>query len=157
MGGLWWRAVNLGQAWIFLCICGTRGTLVIMLPAEPWRELYRCDDLLQARAVATSIAGMEFDVRMRALGSQSLDDVELDDQVGDGPFVIEVRPLDWTHLVDVLAEIIDEQAEFDAQVVARRDQSVRRARVMLMTVAVVMAALAGNAAFTQCEHQAGTR
>ena len=128
-----------------------------MLPAEQWRELYRCKDLLQARAVATSIAGMEFDVRMRAVGDHALDDLELDEHPMDGPFVIEVRPLDWTHLVDVLTEIIAEQAEFDAQVMARRDQSLRRARMMLMTVAVVVAALAGNAAFTQCEHQAPAR
>jgi hypothetical protein len=32
--------------------------------AQTWRELYRCDDLRQARAVATTIAAMEFDVRL---------------------------------------------------------------------------------------------
>jgi hypothetical protein len=127
-----------------------------MLPAEQWRELYRCEDLLQARAVATSIAGMEFEVRMRGAGELAPDDLELDEQAS-GPFIIEVRPLDWTHLVDVLTEIIAEQEEFDAQLSARQDQSVRRARIMLMTVAIAVAALAGNAAFTQCEHQSTAR
>lgn len=34
--------------------------------ASDWRELFRSDDLRLARAVATSIAAMEFDVRLRS-------------------------------------------------------------------------------------------
>jgi hypothetical protein len=42
--------------------------------ANPWRELYRCDDLRQARAVATCIAAMEFDVRLCATATTHADE-----------------------------------------------------------------------------------
>jgi hypothetical protein len=42
--------------------------------AQTWRELYRCDDLRQARAVATTIAAMEFDVRLCSRSPADIDD-----------------------------------------------------------------------------------
>ena len=88
--------------------------------AAPWRELCRFDDPGLARAVATSIASMEFEVHLsEPEGGQHR------------AFVIEVEHGDWPELTDVLDEIIDEQQEFDRMRAHRRDAS---PRLLLVTV-----------------------
>lgn len=98
-----------------------------------WRELFRCDDLRLARAVATSIAAMEFDVRLcsvnPAAGTMDVDDVPADTAI-PGPHVIEVAQADWHRLAALLGEIIDEQREFDQMLEWRRERN----RVRLVVV-----------------------
>ena len=69
--------------------------------AGTWRELARFDDASLARAVATSIASMEFDVRVRTARKQAT------------CYRIEVHHAHWGDLAEVLDEIVDEQMEFD--------------------------------------------
>ena len=71
----------------------------------PWRELARFNDLSLARAVATSIASMEFDVRLQG--------GEKPGAVPPSPYRIEVQCIHWADLAEVLEEIVDEQREFD--------------------------------------------
>ena len=99
-----------------------------------WQELCRFDDLMLARAVATSIAAMEFDVCLCAAGDPHAagDD---DGRVDDGadplrpPYVVQVSPGSWHQLAAVLDEIIDEQQEFDRQV-AQHQATSRRAHIV---------------------------
>ena len=100
--------------------------------AIAWRELFRCDDLKLARAVATSIAAMEFDVRLCSINPAARDVVE---DAGDadnrpGPHVIEVAAMHWHALAGVLGEIIEEQREFDRMLEWRRERN----RVRLVIV-----------------------
>jgi hypothetical protein len=105
-----------------------------------WRRLHRCEDLRGARAVATSIAAMEFEVRVRDLISGVLVDV-VDDEL-TGPFAIEVRGADWADLADVLDELIDEQETFDAFVDGWHARSTRAMRIVLAAVVLIIALLA---------------
>lgn len=68
--------------------------------ANNWQELCRFTDQALARAVATSIAAMEFDVRLIEIASPN-------------QYVIEVDHDNWSALSDLLQEIVDEQIEFD--------------------------------------------
>lgn len=123
--------------------------------AYRWRELYRCENLLQARAVATSIAAMEFDVRLTTLGPLELEhennvdkphsstssaaDESLADVPDDlpGPYVVEVPELHWPDLAEVLSEIIAEQAEFDEWLELRRHRRSAQFFVVLGATGVV--------------------
>ncbi|MHC4991173.1 MAG: hypothetical protein ACYTGC_09350, partial [Planctomycetota bacterium] len=67
---------------------------------EDWRPLFHSDDLNKARVVATCVAAMEYDVRLRGDGSGDFADE--DDLVPDGPFQVLVPAADWRSLVDVL-------------------------------------------------------
>ncbi len=87
-----------------------------MVATTSWRELCRFDDAALARAVATSIASMEYDVR-------------LSPHPGRTPFIVEVIDAEWADLADVLEEIIDEQIEFDRLVDDRR-AGTRHARIV---------------------------
>lgn len=105
-----------------------------------WQELCRFDDLMLARAVATSIAAMEFDVCLCAAGDP--DDDEDDDGRVDGgadplrpPYVVQVSPGTWHELAAVLEEIIDEQQEFDRQV-AQRPSTSRRVHVVVAVISL---------------------
>lgn len=105
----------------------------------PWRELYRCDDLVQARAVATSIAAMEFDVRLHAPQAKSVDDEPGEDVVEfncPGPYVIEVPEEHWPDLAEVLRDIIAEQAEFDERIELRRYRHQRKLVVVLAVAGI---------------------
>jgi hypothetical protein len=104
-----------------------------------WRELYRCDDLLQARAVATSVAAMEFEVRLTGLDSDHDQPDEADSDF-PGPYLIEVPDQHWPVLADVLDEIIDEQREFDEALQIRTQR--RRTQTMLVMGAAGAAELA---------------
>jgi hypothetical protein len=79
-----------------------------------WRELAQFDDLPLARAVATSIAAMEFEVRLQ-----------------DGR--VEVHGAHWDDLAEVLQEIIDEQVEFDRRL-AERDGGCGTGVVIFITL-----------------------
>jgi hypothetical protein len=116
-----------------------------------WRELYRCDDLKLARAVATCIAAMEFDVRVCSINPKAwdcgCDDAEhvctggAREEVIPGPHVIEVPADVWPQLAGVLGEIIDEQREFDEQLELRRERNRTRLVIVLSvtTAAEVLA------------------
>lgn len=119
-------------------------------PAMPeraaWRELFRCDDLRLARAVATSVAAMEFDVRLSSInpaawhasvdrGQGCADDASCDRHV-PGPHVIEVPHDVWPQLIDVLNEIVEEQRVFDEML----EQQGERHRVRMVVVLTVTTA-----------------
>ncbi len=98
-----------------------------MVAQTSWCELCRFDDLLQARAVTTSIAAMEFEVRLCAVGSSARSDP--DTHPGRPPFIVQV---DISHVCDlaaVLDEIIEEQREFDLML-AQRSGTTRSAQLM---------------------------
>jgi hypothetical protein len=96
--------------------------------ASSWRELYRCDDLRQARALAACIGAMEFDVRLCSASSCMSDDNN-EDQFR-GPHVVEVHDNTWPQHADVLLEIITEQQEFDEMLEWRRQRN--HARLVLV-------------------------
>lgn len=73
-----------------------------MQVTNKWLELCRFTDQGLSQAVATSIAAMEFDVRL----------IEIENQ-NQRQFVIEVDPEHFDALNDILQEIVDEQIEFD--------------------------------------------
>lgn len=75
-----------------------------MVADTQWCELCRFEDQTLARAVATTIAAMEFEVRLVS---------------AEAPFVVEVTGPHRSDLADVLEEIIDEQLEFDRMLVQR--------------------------------------
>ena len=105
-------------------MCYTCGRMVAR---TSWCELCRFDDLLQARAVTTSIAAMEFEVRLCAVGSSTRSDPET--HPGRPPFIVQVDISDVRDLADVLDEIIEEQREFDLML-AQRSGTTRSARLM---------------------------
>ncbi|MHC4948275.1 MAG: hypothetical protein ACYTG1_08435 [Planctomycetota bacterium] len=99
--------------------------------ADAWRVLRRFDDPVEAQAVATSIAAMEFEVRLAGRGRPVRGD--------DGPqppYVVEVRPEDWPDL-----EILHEQSAFDERVRARAGGGARWRHRLLLAVIVVVAVL----------------
>ena len=98
-----------------------------MVAETSWRELCRFDDLLQARAVATSIAAMEFEVRLCA--SEKRDRTDPADHPGEPPYVVQVTPAQWQDLAEVLDQIIGEQQEFDRWLAEHRAAG-RRIRVV---------------------------
>ncbi len=106
----------------------------MMVAANGWQELCRFDDLMLARAVATSIAAMEFDVCLSGgrdeeadLAAESAAEDLLTDPLPP-PYVVLVCPSDWREIATVLEEIIDEQADFDRRL-AERSLDSRRARI----------------------------
>jgi hypothetical protein len=104
--------------------------------AVGWRELFRCDDLKLARAVATCIAAMEFDVRLCSINPASWDLEEGRDEDVPGPHVIEVPANFWPQLAGVLGEIIDEQREFDQTLEWRRE---RRRTTLIIVLSITTA------------------
>jgi len=111
-------------------------------PAESWPELHRCESLREARSIITSIAAMEFEVRLRDAASNRLiepDDPELE---AAGPFVIEVRRQHLEDLSDVLDQIVDEQQEFDRFVDDWHSITDRRLVLLFILAACVIVLLA---------------
>jgi hypothetical protein len=131
-----------------------------------WRELYRCNDLRQARAVATTIAAMEFDVRLASASIEARMNDERHETPADdspshpgacnritafinsndedelpGPYVIEVPDSTWPQLADVLFEIIAEQQEFDQMLEWRRERNRVRLVVVLSITTAAEAAV----------------
>lgn len=123
-----------------------------MSEAAEWRELHRCDDLLQARAIATSIAAMEFDVRLMSADDDAEVDVAVEGGCGSGcgcasraaelpgPFIIQVPREHLNRLRDVLPDIIVEQQEFDESLEARHATS-NQHRVMIALIIIVATGL----------------
>ena len=89
----------------------------MMVAQTTWCELCRFDDAVLARAVATSIAAMEFDVRLRAAVP---------------PFVVEVPDSERLELAEVLDEIVDEQVEFDRMLACRPAMDARHVRIVIV-------------------------
>ena len=112
---------------------------MVMVLQAPWCELCRFDDLALARAVATSIASMEFDVRLCAIGCTTRPVDEPDH--GCPPYIVQVDDVDVRDLADVLDEIIDEQREFD-RMLAGRSRAVRPIRIMTVVTLTGAAELA---------------
>ena len=98
-----------------------------MVAERRWCELCRFDDLMLARAVATSIAAMEFDVRLCAADGPAPRADEA--HTGFPPYVVEVFGSQWQPLAEVLDQIIDEQQEFD-RAIAQRQTGSRNARIV---------------------------
>ena len=92
-----------------------------------WCELCRFDDLVLARAVATSIASMEYNVRLW--------------EIDRPPYIVQVDNVDVRSLADVLDEIIDEQREFD-RMLADRSRAVRPFRIVTVVTLTGAAELA---------------
>jgi len=91
-----------------------------------WVELHREDGLADAMIVVTSVAAMEYDVRLVAADGRVIN--ELPDEFAEshdgterisGPFLVQVRAGDWPDLIDVLEPLIDEQREFDHGITQR--------------------------------------
>jgi len=100
-----------------------------MVAGSSWCELCRYDDLLLARAVTTSIAAMEFDVRLCAIGLAARTDDET--HPGRPPYVVQVH-LDHVRLLaEVLDEIISEQQDFDRMLADRR-RTTAEGRLMMV-------------------------
>ncbi|MHC4415694.1 MAG: hypothetical protein ACYS0G_10450 [Planctomycetota bacterium] len=103
-----------------------------MVTSTSWCELARFDDLPLARAVATSIAAMEFDVQLH----------DPDQGAGDEAialprrtrYVVEVDGRDRAALADVLQEIIDEQEEFDRALARRQSATEHAGLVIIITM-----------------------
>lgn len=105
----------------------------------PWREIWRCDDLAEARAIATAIEAMEFPARLR---SSSGLPVEPGGESGTAPFVIDVDEASWPDLIEVVDEIAREQVDFDRSMERWRDHACRRRRAFLLLLIMIVAALA---------------
>jgi len=111
---------------------------------EPaWRCLHECGDFSEALMVRTTIAAMEFDVRL--LDRAGVDVLHLEDESRHTPpYRVDVRAEDWADLVDVLPDLIDEQKQFDAMLDSR-DHMVGRAHrwlvIALITLVAVLATL----------------
>ena len=111
----------------------------MMAPID-WRELACFDDLSQARAVATAIAAMEFEVRLiDARGAEVRAEYEL---TYDGPFPLQVSAADRAALAEVIDEIIAEQAEFDVYLAAWHDRAGRWERTLLGLLVALVTVLA---------------
>ena len=103
----------------------------MMVSQTPWRELACFDDLRLARIVATSIAAMEFEVRL----------ADRADAAGirrsaprEAPYAVEVDADDWADLAEVLDEIIDEQEDFDRALTRAQTRCAPAPAVIFITV-----------------------
>lgn len=108
-----------------------------------WRELLRCDHLAQAHVLATTIESMEFDVRLRHVATGRR--VQLDagpPEPAPGPYLLEVRAEEWSDLVDVVDQIVEEQGDFDDALVHRDGLMRRYQRGFILALVVIVAVLA---------------
>ncbi|MBT8486509.1 MAG: hypothetical protein HKO59_07305 [Phycisphaerales bacterium] len=108
--------------------------------AESWCELCMCDDLAEARAVATTVAAMEFECRV--LDASTGAEIEPGVEAIDRPCVVEVHPEDRDALGDVLEEIRQEQSEFDAAIAARDGGGRFVTSVLIGVLTLIVAILA---------------
>jgi hypothetical protein len=100
-----------------------------------WRELHRTKDAREAMTVLTTIAAMEFEVRCP--GALPIDaGEEAGSNLGDPPYVIEVRTEDWTDLRGVFASLLEEQEQFEREYEARQARKRRFERWMVVVVAL---------------------
>lgn len=110
-------------------------------PQPSWRALFSSDDPDRVRAVATTIASMGFEVRCsnESHPSRALDGDDIEHQ----PREVCVREEDFPELIEVLDEIIAEQAEFDQQLKERRWRVQKRIALALVIAAMLALALLG--------------
>ena len=118
---------------------------------QRWVELFRHRSLEQAMTVVTSVAAMEFDVRLiddkgRAV-TEKPDELDANDRfdalhlsrVRSPEYIVQVRCADWQDLDDILASLIEEQQEFDDRVAQRE----RVRSTIFVTGVVATSAVAG--------------
>jgi len=109
-------------------------------PDADWRELACFDDLHQARAIATAIAAMEYEVRLiDARGGEVRPDLEL---AYNAPYALQVPAAERAELADVIDEIVAEQMEFDVRLAAFHDRASRRQRLFLAFMVALVIGLA---------------
>ncbi len=106
----------------------------------PWRDLHRTRDFREAATLTTCLAAMEFDATLvdglgREVSPEIVDDLK-------EPFSVRVPVEDAEMLREVLKEIIEEQAQFDAALALRHDRDDRRHRHALLVLIAVVASLA---------------
>lgn len=109
-------------------------------PAQ-WRELCRFKDPQLARAVATSIASMEYEVRLPVNDRLSQQNSDEPTDLGTPPYIVQVDDSDWATLTDVLDEIVDEQVQFDRLFETHHIKYRRQRIVIILTLTGVVEAL----------------
>ena len=121
--------------------CGRLGRtqMIEMHSDEQWGVLHRCADRTAAGRIATSIAAMEFEVRMRDAATGAI--VEPGAPDGGGPYLIEVHSANRADLADVLEQVIEEQESFDAALEARNHRTARRDRWLVPVLLIVVIGL----------------
>ena len=107
-----------------------------------WQELCRFADPTIARAGATSIASMEFDVRLTGDDRQAQQRIVESTNPATAPYMIEVNHSDWGVLADILDEIVDEQLEFDRRFELRGGKRGRQRILIIITLTGVVEVLA---------------
>ena len=109
-------------------------------PGERWRELFRTNDAGEALSILTSIAAMEFDARCagacHAVAGADAGTDDADPDLGEPPYVVEVREEDWPDLREVLNSLREEQEEFEGEYNARQTRKRRCERWMMVVVAL---------------------
>lgn len=110
----------------------------LMEPPSPWRQLCRTDEPDLARTIVTTIAAMEFPVRLRDAKTGAV--IEQAEDIGEGPFIIETHADHQAELAEVLEELIGEQEEFDAELESR-DRFVRRMRRLVLLILIIIVAI----------------
>ncbi len=106
-----------------------------------WRELCRFNDPQLARAVATSVASMEFEVRLAGNDRLSRQSCDEPSDLAAPPFIVQVDDSDWAKLTDVLDEIIDEQVQFDRLFETHHVKYRRQRILIILTLTGVVEAL----------------
>ncbi len=109
-------------------------------PAQ-WRELCRFKDPQLARSVATSVASMEFEVRLAGDDRLSQQGCDEPTELGSPPYIVQVDDSDWATLTDILDEIVDEQVQFDRLFETHHIKYRRQRIVLIVTLAGVVEAL----------------
>lgn len=105
-----------------------------------WRELFRSEDLMKARAIATCVAAMEFEARLGPAAPPIR--AEEGDGPGDPPYVVEVMMTDWPQLAEVLEEIVAEQEDFDDALERWQCRAAQSERRVLLAMIIIVGALA---------------
>ncbi len=113
-----------------------------MYGAAQWQELCRFADPQLARSVATSIASMEFDVRLTGDDRRAQPGLSESIKTAMASYVVEVDHGDWETLADILDEIVDEQLEFDRLFEMRHTKLSRQRILIIITLTGVVEVLA---------------
>ena len=113
-----------------------------MYGTAQWQELCRFTDPQLARSVATSIASMEFDVRLTGDDRRAQPGLRESTNPATAPYVIEVNHSDWGGLADILDEIVDEQIEFDQLFETRHTKHSRQRIFVIITMTGIIEVLA---------------
>ena len=106
-----------------------------------WCELWRTDDLLEARAVSTTNLAMEYEARLIDRDGNDLEALSEE----NAPYRVQVRESDWPELSEVVEEIVAEQAEFDTYMQGWRSfvHRLHRAFLLVLIAIVILLAIFG--------------